>query len=246
MKMPTIDILKQLATEQFDSGKRLKDCGCHLEAYGQLCSSSALFSAILQSKDLPEGEFAGFSEILEDVREINQLQSLIETHFEQMEMSLNETKFHSGEHLEELLKLGEDHHIIAKSFLENGSFIKAYGKLSSSSALLCAALYTKDLDDAEKIKIEGDIRKMIHRKCKIEEGFQKSDTDKEDKGVSDLEKKLEEKEAELQTALADVTSMKAQSLSLTKEYDRLMEEKDKVELRLRVLDTGADGDKKDD
>jgi len=68
----------------------------------------------------------------------------------------------------------------------------------------------------------------------------------DDKGVSDLEKKLEEKEAELQTALADVTSMKAQSLSLTKEYDRLMEEKDKVELRLRVLDTGADGDKKDD
>ena len=68
----------------------------------------------------------------------------------------------------------------------------------------------------------------------------------EDKGVSDLEKKLEEKEAELQTALADVTSMKAQSLSLTKEYDRLMEEKDKVELRLRVLDAGGDGDKKDD
>ena len=68
----------------------------------------------------------------------------------------------------------------------------------------------------------------------------------DDKGVSDLEKKLEEKEAELQTALADVTSMKAQSLSLTKEYDRLMEEKDKAELRLRVLDTGADGDKKDD
>jgi len=69
----------------------------------------------------------------------------------------------------------------------------------------------------------------------------------EDKGTSELEKKLEEKEAELQTALADVTSMKAQSLSLTKEYDRLMEEKDKVELRLRVLDTtGADGDKKDD
>jgi len=69
----------------------------------------------------------------------------------------------------------------------------------------------------------------------------------DDKGASDLEKKLEEKEAELQTALADVTSMKAQSLSLTKEYDRLMEEKDKVELRLRVLDTtGADGDKKDD
>lgn len=68
----------------------------------------------------------------------------------------------------------------------------------------------------------------------------------EDKGASDLEKKLEEKEEELQKALADVTSMKSQSINLTKEYDRLMEEKDKIELRLRVLDSGADGDKKDD
>jgi len=68
----------------------------------------------------------------------------------------------------------------------------------------------------------------------------------EDKGASDLEKKLEEKDEELKKALADVTSMKTQSLNLTQEYDRLMEEKDKLELRLRVLDTGADGDKKDD
>ena len=181
--------MKKLATEQFDSGKRLKDGGCHLEAYGQLCSSSVLFSAILQSKDLPEGEFDGFSDILEDVREI---QSLIETHFNQIEMSLNETKFHSGEQLEELLKLGEDHHIIAKSFLENGSFIKAYGKLSSSSALLCAALRTKDLDDAEKIKIEGDIRKMIHRKDEIEEGFQKSDTDKNGSRLFELETRFDD------------------------------------------------------
>ena len=169
-----LEDLKQLASEQFDSGKRLKDGGCHLEAYGKLCSSSALLSAILQFKDLPEGEFTGLSEILEDVHEINQLQSLIEVHFNQIEMSLSETK--NSEHLEELLKLGEDYHIIAKSFLENGSFIKAYGKLSSSSALLCAALHTKDLDDAEKIKIEGDIRKMINRKGEIEECFQKSDT----------------------------------------------------------------------
>lgn len=70
---------------------------------------------------------------------------------------------------------------------------------------------------------------------------------KDDKGASDLEKKLEEKEEEMQKALADVTSMKSQSINLTKEYDRLMEEKDKLELRLRVLDSGADGDtKKDD
>ena len=69
----------------------------------------------------------------------------------------------------------------------------------------------------------------------------------DDKGASDLEKKLEEKEEELQKALGDVTAMKSQSINLTKEYDRLMEEKDKLELRVRVLDgAGADGDKKDD
>jgi len=69
----------------------------------------------------------------------------------------------------------------------------------------------------------------------------------DDKGASEFEKKLEEKDEELQKALADVTSMKSQSINLTTEYDRLMEEKDKLELRLRVLDSGADGDtKKDD
>ena len=70
---------------------------------------------------------------------------------------------------------------------------------------------------------------------------------KDDKGASDLEEKLKEKDEELQKALADVTSMKSQSENLTKEYDRLMAEKDKLELKLRVLNEGADGDtKKDD
>ena len=70
---------------------------------------------------------------------------------------------------------------------------------------------------------------------------------KDDKGASDLEEKLKEKDEELQKALADVTSMKSQSENLTKEYDRLMAEKDKLELKLRVLGEGADGDtKKDD
>jgi len=70
---------------------------------------------------------------------------------------------------------------------------------------------------------------------------------KDDKGASDLEEKLKEKDEELQKALADVTSMKSQSENLTKEYDRLMAEKDKLELKLRVLCEGADGDtKKDD
>merc|ERR1711992_109016 len=70
---------------------------------------------------------------------------------------------------------------------------------------------------------------------------------KDDKGASDLEEKLKEKDEELQKALADVTSMKSQSENLTKEYDRLMAEKDNLELKLRVLGEGADGDtKKDD
>jgi len=69
----------------------------------------------------------------------------------------------------------------------------------------------------------------------------------DDKGASEFEEKLKKKDEELQKALADVTSMKSQSVNLTTEYDRLMKEKDKLELRLRVLDSGADGDtKKDD
>jgi hypothetical protein len=39
--------------------------------------------------------------------------------------------------------------------------------------------------------------------------------------------------------------MKTQSANLASEYDRLMEEKDKLERRLRIVD-GGDGDKKDD
>lgn len=63
---------------------------------------------------------------------------------------------------------------------------------------------------------------------------------------SEMEKKLKEKDQELKRALKDVESMKAQSTNLTNEYDRLMAEKDKLERRLRILDGGADGDKKDD
>ena len=63
---------------------------------------------------------------------------------------------------------------------------------------------------------------------------------------SELEKKLEAKDQELNKALADVESMKSQSTNLTKEYDRLLEEKDKLERKLRILDGGPAGDKKDD
>ena len=49
--------------------------------------------------------------------------------------------------------------------------------------------------------------------------------------------------SDLSKALKDVDSMKTQSENLTNEYDRLLEEKDKLERRLAVF---GDGDKKDD
>merc|ERR1712045_634817 len=64
---------------------------------------------------------------------------------------------------------------------------------------------------------------------------------------SETEKKLKAKDEELSKALKDVESMKSQSENLTKEYDRLLEEKDRLERKLRILDgEGAGGDKKDD
>ena len=63
---------------------------------------------------------------------------------------------------------------------------------------------------------------------------------------SKAEKALKEKDEELKKALKNVESMKIQSENLAKEYDRLMEEKDKLERKVRILDGGADGDKKDD
>merc|ERR1712045_550794 len=70
--------------------------------------------------------------------------------------------------------------------------------------------------------------------------------DKKEKD-SELEKKLKSTENELSKALKNVESMKSQSENLTKEYDRLMEEKDRLERKLRILDgDGAGGDKKDD
>ena len=63
---------------------------------------------------------------------------------------------------------------------------------------------------------------------------------------SKAEKALQEKDEELKKALKNVESMKIQSENLAKEYDRLMEEKDKLERKVRILDGGADGDKKSD
>ena len=59
---------------------------------------------------------------------------------------------------------------------------------------------------------------------------------------SELEKKLKSTETELSKALKNVESMKSQSENLTKEYDRLMEEKDKLERQVNI----QGGDKKDD
>ena len=71
--------------------------------------------------------------------------------------------------------------------------------------------------------------------------------DSGDKKDSETEKKLKAKDEELSKALKDVESMKSQSENLTKEYDRLLEEKDRLERKLRILDgEGAGGDKKDD
>uniref|UniRef100_A0A0K2UJF7 Endoplasmic reticulum transmembrane protein n=1 Tax=Lepeophtheirus salmonis TaxID=72036 RepID=A0A0K2UJF7_LEPSM len=58
---------------------------------------------------------------------------------------------------------------------------------------------------------------------------------------SELKKKLESTLDELEKAKKDVEGMKTQSKNLTEEYDRLMEEKDKLERRLSTM-----GDKKDD
>jgi len=71
--------------------------------------------------------------------------------------------------------------------------------------------------------------------------------DSGDKKDSETEKKLKAKDEELSKALKDVESMKSQSENLTKEYDRLLEEKDRLERKLRILDgEGPGGDKKDD
>nr|ACO14719.1 B-cell receptor-associated protein 31 [Caligus clemensi] len=56
-----------------------------------------------------------------------------------------------------------------------------------------------------------------------------------------LKEKLEETGEELTKAKKDVESMKTQAKNLTEEYDRLMEEKDKLERQL-----ATSGDKKDD
>lgn len=60
------------------------------------------------------------------------------------------------------------------------------------------------------------------------------------------DKALKEKDQALQKALKDLEAMKTQSANVNKEYDRLMEEKDRLERKLAIMGGGSSGDKKDD
>jgi len=62
-------------------------------------------------------------------------------------------------------------------------------------------------------------------------------------GSGELKEKLAQKDLELNKALKDVASMKAQAENLSSEYDRLCDEKNALERKLAIQ---GDGDKKDD
>jgi len=61
--------------------------------------------------------------------------------------------------------------------------------------------------------------------------------------IKELKESLEKARKEAEVANKDVKSMKAQSESLAKEYDRLMEEKDRLERKVNIM---GGGEKKDD
>jgi B-cell receptor-associated protein 31 len=60
-------------------------------------------------------------------------------------------------------------------------------------------------------------------------------------GSDELKEKLAQRELELNKALKDVASMKAQAENLSSEYDRLCDEKNALERKLAIQ---GDGDKK--
>jgi len=51
---------------------------------------------------------------------------------------------------------------------------------------------------------------------------------------------------DLRKSQKDLEAMKAQAESVSAEYDRLLEEKDRLERKLRISGAEASGDKKDD
>jgi len=70
-------------------------------------------------------------------------------------------------------------------------------------------------------------------------------SDGETKEAKELKEKLKTMEKELNSANANVETMKKQSANLTQEYDRLMEEKDRLQRKVNIMGEG-EGDKKDD
>jgi len=70
-------------------------------------------------------------------------------------------------------------------------------------------------------------------------------SDGETKELKELKEKLKGMDKELNSANANVETMKKQSANLTQEYDRLMEEKDRLQRKVNIMGEG-DGDKKDD
>jgi len=87
--------------------------------------------------------------------------------------------------------------------------------------------------------------KQAESASRAAETFMKSgggdDATSDPKEVKDLKEALAKAEKEAEAAKKDRDSMKAQSKSLTDEYDRLLAEKDKLERKIAIS-----GDKKDD
>eukprot|EP00088_Acartia_fossae_P018697 TRINITY_DN2080_c0_g1_i3.p1 TRINITY_DN2080_c0_g1~~TRINITY_DN2080_c0_g1_i3.p1 ORF type:complete len:241 (+),score=44.52 TRINITY_DN2080_c0_g1_i3:60-782(+) len=71
-------------------------------------------------------------------------------------------------------------------------------------------------------------------------------TDEKSAGVKKLEDKVAELEAALQSANKNVEGMRCQSQSLAKEYDRLLEEKDKLEKKVNILKGENNDNKKEE
>ena len=165
----TLEELLEVADNHFVVGKTLFEDGHFVKAYGELSISSALLS-LASSKDLPEEEVANL-----EVKNKEIMNKLCQIE-DQIDEKSTLIALNNRQHLEDILKLGDENFLIAKSFVEDGSLMKAYGKLSSSSALFCAALGFDDIFEEEEIRLKENIDKIVHRQSEIEEHFEKTDT----------------------------------------------------------------------
>jgi len=85
--------------------------------------------------------------------------------------------------------------------------------------------------------------KQAESASRAAESFLMGDSkDSKSEDVKELKEALAKAEKEAEVAKKDVNSMKTQSESLAKEYDRLMDEKDKLERKVNIMG----GEKKDD